>query len=107
MPTSRVKVLKVPTPLPTSRPGKSAWLFDCENERGFLEQYHTVSPLFASLLDRAHAKNFWVDVVWKDTRYGRDVVNVDRPRDDWPPAWTCVVDEIVTAQDLDRLKQNR
>lgn len=76
MPIDRVKVTKV-LPLTTRKAGCTQYIVDVESELGYLRQYETVSDLKASLCERAKATNCWVDLVWKDSKYGREIVSVE------------------------------
>lgn len=76
MPTDRVRVTKV-LPMSTRRAGCTQYIIDVETELGWLRQYETVSDFKASLCERAKARNCWIDLVWKDSRYGREIVSVE------------------------------
>lgn len=73
MPSDRIRVEHVDS-TPTRKPGVTQHVITAEDERGLTRQYETVNDFRASLC--ARWKNRWITVVWKDSRWGRELVDV-------------------------------
>ncbi len=73
MPTTTIHVYRVNPYIVTSHGDK--FLIDSRTQGGIPNgQYQTWDPLVASLCDQASKQSFAVDVTWRDTRYGREIV---------------------------------
>ena len=69
MPMTRIIVRNVTGPY---RLGLSGYAkFDVDVDGG---QYGTFDPFVASLCDQAEKQGFQVDVTWRETRFGREIV---------------------------------
>ena len=73
MPRDRIRVERVDE-FVTRKPGVTQFIIEAETDRGFTQQYETVNPYLASLCDRS--KDKWIDIVWRDSRFGRQVVDI-------------------------------
>jgi hypothetical protein len=78
MPTDIVTVHRVFS-MPTRRPGWTQFLITGHTVAypSTTEQYSTVNPFQASLCERAKETQLPVQVTWKDSRWGRDMVAVE------------------------------
>jgi hypothetical protein len=76
MPTDLVTIVRVQQ-FDTRIPGLHRYTIDADEVgTGAIKQYGTINAWLASLCDRAREP---VQVTWKDSRFGKDIVQVTTP----------------------------
>jgi hypothetical protein len=71
MPTTRIRVWNVAGPYHVGQRPPYLTKFDVNADDA---QYGTFDPFVASLCEQAGKQKFLVEVTWRDTRYGREIV---------------------------------
>lgn len=75
MPTDTVRITRVHS-MATKNPHITQHFVEGYDQRGLTQQYQTANDWRGSFCKRHELNPVWVTVVWKDSRFGKEIVGV-------------------------------